>query len=128
MKYVFTAILEPENEKYLVSFPDLPGCNTFGDDLADAIEMAEDALNLWLTDAEESGDPIPQPSANVAVPSGARSTLIRADTGEYRKLMSNLSVRKNVSLPAWLATAAEKRNINFSQTLQDALKRELNLV
>ncbi len=128
MKYVFTAVLSPEEGRYNVSFPDLPGCLTSGDDLPDAIEMAEDALNLWLTEAEESGDPIPEPSVQVAVPPGARTTLIRADTDEYRKLMSNLSVRKNVSIPAWLATIAEKKNINFSQTLQEALKRELHLV
>lgn len=127
MKYVYTAILEPDGSQYNVSFPDIPECVTCGDNLTDAISMAEDALSLWLTEAEESGDRIPVPSESVPVPEGSRSTLICADTEAYRKKTSAESVRKNVTLPAWLASLAEKQNINFSQTLQNALKRELNI-
>ncbi|WP_289844092.1 hypothetical protein [Treponema denticola] len=37
------------------------------------------------------------------------------------------AVRKNVSLPAWLAEAAETANLNFSQELQNALKAKLKV-
>ena len=51
MKYVYPAVFTPEDGKMLVSVPDLKGCHTFGDDLAEAIEMAVDAARL----AELSG-------------------------------------------------------------------------
>lgn len=37
------------------------------------------------------------------------------------------SVRKNVTIPAWLCEIAKQKNINFSQTLQKALMEELNI-
>ena len=36
-------------------------------------------------------------------------------------------VKKNCTLPSWLCYEAEKATINFSQALQAALKRELNI-
>ncbi|MDR1893844.1 MAG: type II toxin-antitoxin system HicB family antitoxin, partial [Spirochaetales bacterium] len=52
MKYVYPAIFTPENDSILVSVPDLPGLHTFGASLADAIYMAQDAIEMWLWDAE----------------------------------------------------------------------------
>ena len=62
MKYVYPAILTVEEENILVSVPDLPGLHTFGDTLADAIYMAQDAIVMWLWDAENKGETIPSPS------------------------------------------------------------------
>lgn len=40
----YPAIFTPEEDgRYSVSFPDLPGCNTFGDNLENAYDMAFDA-------------------------------------------------------------------------------------
>jgi predicted RNase H-like HicB family nuclease len=37
---------------YTVQVPELPGCLTEGDDLAEAKCMAKDAIELWLSVAE----------------------------------------------------------------------------
>ena len=126
-KYVYTAILESEDGLYNVSFPDLPGCYTCGDDLSDALRMAEDALGGWLSRAEEKGAEIPIASAFVSVqcPDGAIRTLIPADTDAYRRIHSNRAVKKTLTIPSWLNEAAEKHGVNFSQALQEALKRQL---
>lgn len=52
-RYVYPAIIEHAEDGYNVSFPDVPGCYTCGEDLTDAIAMAEDALALCLYDLEE---------------------------------------------------------------------------
>jgi predicted RNase H-like HicB family nuclease len=59
----YIAILVPDRESggYAVFFPDLPGCVTQGEDMADAQEMAVDALSLWMASAEEHRDKIPEP-------------------------------------------------------------------
>ncbi|MDR1909431.1 MAG: type II toxin-antitoxin system HicB family antitoxin, partial [Spirochaetaceae bacterium] len=62
MKYVYPAIFTPENSSILVSVPDLPGLHTFGASLADAIYMAQDAIEMWLWDAENKQEPIPPAS------------------------------------------------------------------
>ena len=64
MKLVYPACLVPfENgEGYTVTVPDLPGCVTEGNTLADAILMAEDAASGWVLAELEDGNPIPPAS------------------------------------------------------------------
>ena len=55
MKYVYPAIFHPEKEGgFSIFFPDIEGCYTQGDTMVEAVEMAEDALNLMLWDKEEN--------------------------------------------------------------------------
>ncbi len=43
----------------------------------------------------------------------------------HKKIDYSKTVRKNCTVPYWLCSEAEKAHINFSQVLQDALKKEL---
>ena len=36
-------------------------------------------------------------------------------------------MKKTLTIPAWLNSAAERKNVNFSQVLQSALKQTLGL-
>lgn len=126
MKYVYPAIFEPENGKYYVSVPDLSGCNTTGDNLQDAIEMARDAIEMWLCIAEDRKEEIPEPTKDLKTSKGFVS-LIDVDTTVYRKANDNRAVKKTLSIPSWLNNEAEKQGINFSQILQEALKVKLNI-
>ena len=63
MKYVYPVIFTPEDGNILASVPDLPGLHTFGADMADALYMTQDAIEMWLWDAENKGEAIPQPSS-----------------------------------------------------------------
>ena len=55
--YLYPAIFDPEEGKYNVTFPDLPDCYTCGDNLTDAMMMAQDILSDVLADHEETGEP-----------------------------------------------------------------------
>lgn len=132
MKYVYTAIfsLEPKTKStYNVHFPDLPGCLTFGDNLEEAITMAKDVLCLWLYDMEQgkADIPLPTPPAEINVSGSDFITAIAIDTDNYRRYFDNQSVKKTLTIPMWLNQRAEDANVNFSQTLQKALKEELNV-
>jgi len=127
MKYVYPAIFtEEQSGQYSVVFPDFESCYTSGDSLAEAIEMAEDVLVLTLYDMEEDNLPIPKASPIHSVKSNDIVSLIACDTIEYRKLYDNKAVKKTLTIPNWLNTEAEKRNINFSSVLRDALIEQLN--
>ena len=131
MYYVYSALFRPNpNGGYLVSFPDAPGCVTGGKALGEALRMAKDALSVYLCSVEDHGEPAPRPSKPQDILLGepeAFTTLIEADTVRYRSETDNKSVRKNVSLPAWLNTKAEQSHINCSQVLQEALRERLDL-
>ncbi|CAB3395079.1 type II toxin-antitoxin system HicB family antitoxin [Kyrpidia spormannii] len=134
-KYVYPAIFDPnELGGYTVTFPDLPGCVTEGDNLEEALKMASEAMALHLYGMEQDGDEIPTPSnpAEVQIPddtsSGAFVTLIQARTEPIHDEMKNRAVKKTLTIPKWLNDAAEKEGINFSQVLQYALKEQLGFI
>jgi len=128
MKYVYPAIFTPlPVGEYDVRIPDLPGGITCGKDLADAIEMAEDAISMWLCDAEDNQESIPAPSEKLTVSHPQFINLVVADTDKYRRENDNRAVKKTLSIPSWLNAQSEKAGVNFSQILQDALKIRLGL-
>ena len=64
MQYIYPCVLTPEDEGgFFVSFPDVPEALTGGDDRAEALEMAEDALGAALGMYAEAREDIPVPSA-----------------------------------------------------------------
>ncbi|MCH5193915.1 MAG: type II toxin-antitoxin system HicB family antitoxin [Oscillospiraceae bacterium] len=131
MKLIYPAIFTPlqEQEGFCVTFPDLPGCVTQGSSLSDAIEQAQDAASGWVLDELEDGNAAPSPSdvKTVKVESDQFANLIVLDMDSYAEKNGITAVRKNCTIPAWLNTAAELQNVNFSQVLQEALLTKLNL-
>ena len=91
--------------------------------------MAADALALTLWDMEEDKADIPRPSklADIETEEGSFVSYIAADTTEYRKKNCTKAVKRTVSLPQWLDELATAQNVNFSQTLQNALKEQLHM-
>ena len=129
MKYVYPAVFTPEDGGYSVNFPDLEGCYTTGDDLRDAIYMAEDVLSFTLFDYEKGNKDIPEASGlnEIELKKDEFINYIVCDTIEYQKRNNNKAVKKTLSIPEWLNEAAMARGINFSQVLQDGLRQTLNL-
>ena len=129
-KYTYPAIYTPEDKgAFSDYFPDLEGCYTCGDTLADALFMAEDVLAFTIYDYERSGRPIPVPSTakNLSTEAGEFINLIACDTMKYRKLHSNKAVKKTLTIPEWLNESATLANLNFSQVLQEALIAKLQI-
>ena len=127
MKYVYPAILYPDDGKIGVTVPDLPGCHTFGNDVADALFMAKDAVEMWLWNAENENMTIPKASETLQTEKGETVNLIAADTDEYRKANDTRAVKKTLSIPSWLNRQAEQANAPFSQILQQGLKDYLQI-
>ncbi|WP_319467364.1 type II toxin-antitoxin system HicB family antitoxin [uncultured Pseudodesulfovibrio sp.] len=58
MKYV--ALFEKEKQGFGVTFPDFPGCSTFGEDLNEAVDQAHEALALYVEMYLEEGNELPE--------------------------------------------------------------------
>jgi len=130
MQYLYPVIFtEIEDGSFVALAPDVPGCVTGGKDLKQAVKMIKDALNACLCVLEDEGEIPNSPTAprDIVLEEDEFITLIEADTTKYRAETDNRSVRRNVSLPAWLNFKAEQANINCSQILQKALKQELQI-
>ena len=101
---------------------------TQGDNLAHAIEMAIDAASGWILSSLEEGENIPEPSKleNIELEyNNGMINYVMLDIDSYAEKYGDKAVRKNLTIPAWLNTLAEKHDINFSRILQNALQAEL---
>lgn len=50
-----------EDDAYIVTVAELPGCRTHGATRAEAVAMGEEAIAGWLAVARERGEPPPTP-------------------------------------------------------------------
>ena len=128
MYLVYPAVFypDPDSSAYSVVVPDLPGCVSGGDSLANAIAMGEDAASGWILGELEDGNTVP-PASNISaihpdpeIGDGFVS-LLSLDMDAYAAKYGNKSVRKNLTIPAWLNTFAETEKLNVSKVLQQAL-------
>ena len=138
MKQVYPAFITEYKEDYLVYVPDLD-IYTEGKTMADAIEMARDAIGLKGIDYKDDTKTLPSPSSREKALAMAKAntdifdystgilTLVDVNFTEYRRRMDNKAVRRNVTLPNWLNMEAEKAQINVSRVLQEALINVLGL-
>lgn len=128
-RYVYPAVFTyEEGQEIAVVFPDLDAA-TSGENDEDALFSARELLGCVMAGLEEDGEDIPVPGslANIACESNERVVLIDVYMPSIRMAHVNRSVNRTVTLPAWLNAAAQEKNINFSQVLQDGLKQRLGL-
>lgn len=63
MQYNYKIHLQKETEGgYMVTVPALPGCITQGDTIDEAIEMAKEAIELYIEELKDRGEEIPDDS------------------------------------------------------------------
>lgn len=133
MLSAYPACFIKEEKGYSVIFPDFNGLATCGDTLDEAFAMAVDCLAGYLYWLQRDGETASEASALDKIdpvkiaeeldvsPAGAFVNMVTVDVAEYAKVHFEKSVKKTLTIPAWLNTAALERNINFSQVLQEAL-------
>lgn len=135
MLTIYPACFFKEESGYSVIFPDLNYLATCGETLDEAMRMAVDCLAGYIHWCQREGDMIPAPSPMNQIdpetvakeldpdspPGEAFVNMISVDVEAYAKEHFDKSVRKTLTIPAWLNTAAMEMGINFSQVLQEAL-------
>lgn len=139
MLSMYPACFFHEDNGYSVVFPDLNWLSTCGDTFEESMEMAVECLAGYLHTCQMDGDHIPKPSKLTDIDPQAVAkeldpdapmceslvSIVSVDVASYAKEHFEKSVKKTLTIPAWLNNAALEKGINFSQVLQDALKAQL---
>lgn len=127
--YIYPAIFDYGEDGISIEFPDLPGCLSCAETDEKALYMAKDALRGWLLTSEEYGDKIPKPTPlkDIILEDNQRAVLVDVCLALYRDAYQNRSVKKTLTIPAWLNELAEQEKVNFSFALQNALKQQLGV-
>ena len=127
MKYVYPACFYNEEDgRYSVEIPDLD-LATFGDNLPDAMYMASDAAAGRILCMLKDGEAVPSASdqRDIAPDGGGFVSLVCVDLDAAKAGHDDTPVKKTLTIPSWLNVAAERRHINFSATLKEALIEKL---
>lgn len=126
-RYFYPAVFTYEpGEEIAVTFPDLDVA-TSGENDDDALLSARELLGCVLYGLEEDGEELPKPSPlkDVSVDENEHTALVDVYMPSVRQAQSNKAVNRTVTLPAWLNSLAVEHGVNFSQTLQTALREQL---
>lgn len=134
MVFAYPACFYPEEDGYSVIVPDFESA-TQGDDIKEAIYMAEDLIAGLIFAAIEDGESFPNPSKpsnDLLEPEeygeGGFVSVVLVDMDKKEKEFSqmNRAVKKTLTIPQWVNERALSLDVNFSQTLTDALIEKIN--
>lgn len=141
--YNYPAIFYKENDgKYSVIFPDLNHLSTYGINLDDSIEMAIDCLAGYLHGLIIDNEKIPDASNITDITEDIIKneleelydktkifvSIISVNVAEYAEKHFNKAVKKMVTIPQWMADAADRKNLKLSKILQEAIKEKLKAI
>ena len=128
MTKAYPIVLKPDAGGYVVYVPDFE-INTQGDNIAEALYMARDAIGAWGICQQDSMRDIPEPS--VSEPNheaGEFISWVDVDFEKYRRASDMTSERTNITLPRYLKNLANDAGLNLSQELQARLKEVLHII
>ena len=125
--YSYTAVFSHEADGWIVDFPDLERCSTNADSLDEAIVQAHNILEDYMAILERNNMPVPPstPHEDIKTPLEGSKQRIVVSMREARIRWANKTVRKTVTLPAWIVQKANFQGLNLSKILLDSLKRKL---
>ncbi len=128
MYVIYPAVIHEDPDGLWAEFPDLPGCSTQGDTQEELLANASEAMECFLLGLLEDGENLPAPTSPKNIRAKEKNTylsLIRADIDPAK---NTKSVKKTLTIPAWLNQRALASNVNFSNLLQNALMQELHVL
>ena len=141
MKVIYPVLFyEEEDNQYSVFIPDLENITTCGENLENAMDMAEELIASTILDKMEDGEKIPKSSKIVDVTFedfekyldiknwkyiSKFKTYVVVDLGLYAEKWGKELIKKTVNIPKWINTKAEELKINFSKTLEEALIQKI---
>lgn len=122
-RYSFVAVLNYADDGISIEFPDLPGCLPCAENTVQAASNAREALGLHLWGMEQDREEIPEPTPINKIELGENDVplLVEVFMPPIRERINNKFVKKTLSLPAWLAAAADQDGVNCSKLFQNAL-------
>lgn len=123
---VYPAVFKKDGKYISVTFPDVPEAMTQGENLEEAFQMAEEVLGFALEDYKTMPKVSALDTLKAKYPDDFIA-LIKIDMKKYLKKYYSSTVRKNVTVPEYLAVMAKDDHLNMSKFLTESLERKYSL-
>lgn len=127
--YTYSAIFTYEDDGISIDFPDIPSAISCAKDDIEAVKNAKEVLSLVLASMEDDSEDIPDPTpiSKLKIENNQAICMIEVWMPYHRALIKTAYIKKTLTIPNWLNVLAEHSKINFSATLQEALKEKLGV-
>lgn len=126
MNRTYPAFMLRDGSDYTVSFPDLPGCLTFGSSIEEAFDNAREALEGHLAAMVDAGMPLPDPTPLEDARPGDDDTAAVVARVLVPVAMPGRTVRTNISVDEGLLLAIDAQAPNRSAFFAEAARNELS--
>lgn len=127
MKLLYPAIFHEDSDGVWAEFPDLEGCQSFGDTVSEVFDGAKEALEGYCITLLEEGRALPAASDIKTITAGNNAFVTLVETDLTTRLAKQKSVKKTLTIPAWMNDLAVEKGINFSAVLQEGIMEKLNI-
>ena len=113
-------IIEDE-DAYVASVPDLPGCVAYGDTLQEALESLKSVKKLWIDGRLEAGLPVPEPTE---LDEYSGKFVLRISRGLHKALQRE-SKRQGLSLNQYVAQILAERHqlFDLGRVVEEAVSK-----
>ena len=128
MLAIYPAVIHDDTDGLWAEFPDMPGCFTQGDNQEELLANAAEAIECFLLGLLEDGENLPTPTPPQNIHPKEKNTYVSLIQADIDLSKNTKSVKKTLTIPAWFNQRALASNINFSNLLQNALMKELNVL
>ena len=129
----YVVVVDGKPGAYGMWVPDMPGCTSMGDTMADLLTNAQEALQLWAEDAIDRGEALPKPQSMEVIRKDRDVARDLADGGALaivplimemgRPVKANLSI--DAGLLAAIDDAAAARGVTRSAFLSSAARDKI---
>lgn len=128
MLFIYPAVIHEDADGMWAEFPDLEGCTTYGDTMEEILSGAAEAMELYVLGMMEDGVQPPMPTDIKEIKrldKNAFATLIQSDVDLAK---NTKSVKKTLTIPAWLNQRALDKGINFLRYFKRRwLRKQFNI-
>jgi predicted RNase H-like HicB family nuclease len=129
----YIVVVDGKPGAYGMYVPDMPGCTSMGDTIAELLVNAQEALQLWGEDVLKSGERLPQPRTIEAIRKDPDVARDLAEGGVLAVvplvLETGRPVKANLSLDAGLLAAIDEaaaaRGLTRSAFLVSAAREKI---
>lgn len=110
-----------DDDAFVASIPDLPGCVSYGDTLEEAVKSLTETKNLWITGRFGGEQQIPAPSE---IDDFSGKFVLRIPRSLHKSL-DREARQQGVSLNQYVASILAERHrvVNLEHVIDEALKR-----
>lgn len=126
-KLIYPCVVRKEDDIYFANFPDFNACFTDAESIDELFANTKEVLNGVIFTMLKNKMDLPAAGENIKLEEGEFLILVESPVGVIKDRINNMAVKKTLTLPAWMNEMAMEHNVNFSQVLQEGLKRELNI-